>query len=275
MSISRSSLRSRLRVGPQALLLSLAACASASRTDITPLREEVSALRQAHDADRKRIEALELQAGLQQAEIQKLRGGSPLSSDRPDSLPIVRLQPHAAHDLPSLPTETTVREPTLETLAELQKVQMLSGPDDGEPTGAKEEADTMFNTAFEKLKTGELVGAASMFHSFAQKFPNHPAADNAMLDEGIAYYGLRRYQDALDIFAALSKRYPAGDAVPEALWRSGDCHLKLNQPAKAEAVYTSLIQRYPSSPEAAKATAQIAALESKSSHVASTEGGSP
>jgi TolA-binding protein len=265
----------RPRAGASALLLCSVGCVGVTSAEITPLKEEVSALRQAHEADRKRIEALEVETGLQQAEIAKLRGGGSLANDRPDSLPIVHLQPRSAHDLPAVPTATPLREPSPEALLELQKAAASGSGDEGEPVAGKEEADTMFSAAFEKLKTGELVGAAGMFHTFAQKFPHHPAADNAMLDEGIADYGLRRYQDALDIFDLLAKRYPAGDAVPEALWRSGDCHLKLNQPNRAQAVYETLIKRYPASPEATKAIAQIAALEKQSSHVASTEGGSP
>ena len=273
MSIFPGSALARPRAGTTAFLVGLAGCVGTSTAEITPLREEVAALRQAHEADRKRIEALEVEAGLQQVEIQKLRGDA-VVGDRPEGLPIVHLEPRSPRDLPALPTVTRVREPPPETLAQLQRAA-ASGDDEQDLGGGKEEADSMFSTAFEKLKTGELVGAAGMFHTFVQKFPRHPAADNAMLDEGIAYYGLRRYQDALDIFDQLSRRYPAGDAVPEALWRSGDCHLKLNHAAKAQAIYEQLIKRYPASPEAAKATLQIASIEKQGSHVASTEGASP
>ena len=251
------------------LIAACAACAGASRADLTPLREEVAALRQAHEADRKRIEALELQASLQQAELIRVRGGA--VSDRAEGLPVVRLQPHAMRDLPSLSTATPVREPPPDKLAELQQ-----GPpiELAEASPGREEADALFSGAFGKLKTGELVGAAAMFHSFAQRFPHHPAADNAMLDEGIADYGLRRFQDALDVFGQLSRRYPAGDAVPEALWRSADCYLKLDEMAKAQETYEAIVKRFPGSPEAAKATAKLAGLDTGSSHVASTEGGS-
>ena len=81
--------------------------------------------------------------------------------------------------------------------------------------GSGEEADNLFQAAFEKLKTGELVGAAGLFHDFARRFPHHPSADNAMLDEGIAYYGLHRFEDAIKVFNALAEQYPAGDAVRE------------------------------------------------------------
>jgi tol-pal system protein YbgF len=153
---------------------------------------------------------------------------------------------------------------------------------DGErAAGGSEDADHLFDAAFEKLKTGELVGAAAMFRDFAHRFPHHPAADNALLDEGIAYYGLRRYQEALDVFDGLAKRYPAGDAVPEALWRAGDCEIKLGEVSRAQSTYRALMKTYPESPEATKAAVQLAALESKAGdkplskpeNLAKTEGG--
>ncbi len=259
------------RVLGRLLLLSAASCAAGAASDLTPLREEVAALRQAHDADRKRIEALEIQTGLQQSEILKLRGLAP-GEDRAAQLPVIHLQPRAAKALPALSTETPVREPPPEMVAELKRTPEI---DEGGASGGGVDADGMFNSAFEKLKTGELVAAAGLFQTFSQKYPRHPAADNALLDEGIAYYGLHRYEEALAVFEQLAKRYPAGDAVPEGLWRSADCYRKLGQAAKAQAAYTSLIKRYPASPEAAKASEQLAATESKSSDVAATEGASP
>jgi TolA-binding protein len=267
---------SRPRVAFALLPCLVAGCATTRASELVPLHEEVAALRQAHEADRKRIDSLEIQVGLQQAELLRLRGGGVIADGKSDhgALPIVHLQPHAAKDLPAIPTLTNVREPPPEVVAELQKpVSLEEG--EGSSLGGTDEADGIFKSAFEKLKTGELVGAAGMFHTFALRFPHHPAADNAMLDEGIAYYGLRRYGDALEVFEQLAKRYPAGDAVSEGLYRAADCHLKLGDPAKAKQAYQALVKRYPDSPEAQKATSQLAALDNKDSHVASTEGGSP
>jgi TolA-binding protein len=274
---------------PALLWLVLAGCVSTSQGEIAPLREEVSALREAHQVDRKRLEALEAQVDAQQLELRRLRGEAPEEgTTQPggsSSLPIVHLQPQPLRGAPVLPTEVQVREPSAELVAELSRAS--SRASDGErieggSAGSKEEADRLFDSAFEKLKTGELVGAAGMFRDFAHRFPHHPAADNALLDEGIAYYGLRRYQEALEVFDGLAKRYPAGDAVPEALWRAGDCELKLGEPARAQSVYRSLVKSFPGSPEATKAAAQLAALESKDAekqtakpqNLAKTEGGS-
>lgn len=278
-------LRRTLRLG----WLCLAGCTGAAQSQNTPLREELAALRQSRDADRKRIDALEVQVGTQQIELRRLRAdpaSQPFSASAPvglgdgsENLPIVHLQPHSPRDLPAVPTEVAVREPSPEVVAELAKPQLFSDANlssvPGDSLSASEEADSMFKIAFEKLKTGELVGAAGLFHAFAQRFPHHPAADNAMLDEGIADYGLRRYQDALEVLEQLAKRYPAGDAVAEALWRAGDCQLKLQQPTEARVTYQLLMKRFPGSAEATKAAAQLSAIDNQDSHVAATEGVSP
>jgi TolA-binding protein len=272
---------------PALCWLFLAGCVSTSQSEIAPLREEVSALREAHQIDRKRLEALEVQVDAQQLELRRLRGEAPAEETfQPSgsaSLPVVHLQPHSPGAVPILPTEVRVREPSAEVVAELDHASSRDTERvEGGPAGSKEEADRLFDAAFEKLKTGELVGAAGMFRDFSRRFPHHPAADNALLDEGIAYYGLRRYQEALDVFDGLGKRYPAGDAVPEALWRAGDCEIKLGEVARAQSIYRSLMKSFPGSPEATKATAQLAALESKDAeqqvarpeNLAKTEGGS-
>jgi TolA-binding protein len=268
--------------------LFLAGCVSTSQSELAPLHEEVSALREARQVDRKRLEALEAQVDAQQMELRLLRGEAPVDGSIPpsgsSSLPIVHLEPHSLGAAPALPTEVRVREPSPEVVAELEHASSrVTDPERVESgSGSKEEADRLFDAAFEKLKTGELVGAAGMFRDFARRFPHHPAADNALLDEGIAYYGLRRYQEALDVFEGLAKRYPAGDAVPEALWRAGDCEIKLGEVARAQSVYRSLMKGFPGSPEATKAAAQLAALDSKDAekqtgkpeNLAKTEGGS-
>ncbi len=278
-----------LRLSRPALCwLLLAGCVSTSESEIAPLREEVSALREAHQVDRKRLEALEVLVDTQQLQLKRIRGEAPeeeaVQPAGSSSLPVIHLQPHS-RAAPLLPTDVPVREPSADLVAELEHASSRAADSERVETGlggSKEEADRVFDAAFEKLKTGELVGAAGMFRDFAHRFPHHPAADNALLDEGIAYYGLRRYQEALDVFGGLAKRYPAGDAVPEALWRAGDCEIKLGDVARAQSAYRSLMKSFPGSPEATKAAAQLATLESrdaeqqvaKPENLAKTEGGS-
>jgi TolA-binding protein len=250
-------------------LLALAAgCVSTSEGEIAPLREEVSALRQAHDSDRKRLEALEVQVDAQQMELRHLRGDTPDERGSGDpasaaALPVVRLQPQGSRTAPALPTEVKVHEPPVEVVAELERAHARATDDSTGSAGSKEEADRLFDVAFEKLKTGELVGAASLFRDFARRYPHHPAADNALLDEGIAFYGLRQYQQALEVFEALTKRYPAGDAITEARLRAGDCQIKLGDLAAAQATLHGIVTIYPGSPEATKAAAQLSAIENK------------
>ncbi|MHB1845151.1 MAG: tetratricopeptide repeat protein [Deltaproteobacteria bacterium] len=226
------------------------------------LRDEVASLRRERMADRKRLEALENQFDAQQAELSRLRGMPQSSAELvPSDLEVVHLRApkasRSARMMPRLPTDVPVREPSADDLAALE--QAVPSP------GASASADSpdvlpdaLYDGAFEKLKTGDLLGAASDFEAFAQRFPKNPAADNALLDQGIALYGLHRYDDALRAFSRIESRYPAGDALPEALWRSADCDEKLGRPADAKRLYAHLTKDFPDSPEGRRAKDRLA-----------------
>jgi TolA-binding protein len=244
-------------------LLCIASCATAgaSAADVEALREEVAALRRDNSRDEKRIEALENQIDIQEADLKKLRPRSGTASlDMPPDLKTVHLgspTARAVHSLPPLPTEVTVREPGRDALANLDTVS-LTTPVHASGRGDPSDPDVLFSAAFEKLKTGDLVGAANEFQLFAQRFPHHTAADNALLDQGIALYGLRRYPEALQVLARIERNYPAGDTVPEALWRSADCQDRLAHPKEARSLLEHLSQKFPNSPEGQRAHARLA-----------------
>jgi TolA-binding protein len=240
----------------------VASCASTGATaaDVAALREEVAALRRDNARDEKRIEALENQIDIQETDLRRLRPGIATSSQ--DQLPTLRLHvasptARAVRSLPQLPTDVSVREPNREALATLENVSSALPPREA-ARGDQTDPDALFNLAFEKLKTGDLLGAAGDFQLFVQRFPHHTAADNALLDEGIALYGLRRYSDALGVLARIERSYPAGDAVPEALWRSADCQDHMAHPKEARVLLVHLSEKFPNSPEGLKARARLA-----------------
>ncbi len=251
----------------------LAGCATGavSGQDVAALREEVAALRRERTADQKRLEALENQFDAQQAQLARLRAGPPetrAAGAVPADLQVIHLEPRRpARRPPPLPTDVPVREPSPEDLAALE--QAASPADESGSGGPKD----LFDGAFEKLKTGDLVGAAADFDSFAQRFPKNPVADNALLDEGIAYYGLHRYEDALRAFSRIEPRYPAGDAVPEALWRAADCDGKLGRSVDAKRTYAHLSKDFPESPEGRRAKERLARPSEAS--LANDEGAQP
>ena len=96
-------------VGFIAGAVSLGGCATAA-PDVSSLREEVAALRQAHERDSKRLETLEVQVEAERAELRRLRGGTPeplaARSETPD---LPGGAGSARKQLPPLPTDIAVR----------------------------------------------------------------------------------------------------------------------------------------------------------------------
>jgi len=265
MSRHRSIDPSETSLSPIVLLalISVSACATASGSaETSALRDEVSILRQTHEADQKRIQTLE-------TEIETLRSEDRTASGKdgemPADLQVIHLSKPGSTP-PPLATAVTVREPSAEEIAQIAaQPPMETG--DVPRSGSPEEADALFTAAFEKLKTGELVRATSQFQEYARRFPHNPNADNALLNAGIAQYGLRQYQEALVTFRSLIKRYPAGDAIPEAMYREANCADKLGHRQEARTLLQQLKDSYPRTAEAARADRRLGEL-------ATNEGGS-
>jgi tol-pal system protein YbgF len=240
-----------------ALCIVTSACATNSASgEVSALRAELKTMQQAHLDDQKKIETLQNEVDVLSAEAKAAQAPTELPSD----LQVVHLsQPNKAP--PPLATAVSVHEPTNEEIVALATSRAATSSErSAGSSSSPEEADALFSSAFEKVKTGELVRAASEFQEFARRYPHHPAADNALLDEAIAFYGLRRYQDALGALHTLIKRYPAGDAVPEALYREAECSEKLGHPDQARKVLSQLKESYPQSPEAARADRRLEEL---------------
>jgi tol-pal system protein YbgF len=243
-----------------ALCIVASACATNSASgEVSTLRSELKTMQQVHLEDQKKIETLQNEVDMLSAETKAAQAPTELPSD----LQVVHLSQPNRSQPPPLATAVSVHEPTNEEIVALATSRAATSSDLARSAGSSsspEEADALFSSAFEKLKTGELVRAASEFQEFARRYPHHPAADNALLDEAIAFYGLRRYQDALGALHTLIKRYPAGDAVPEALYREAECAERLGHPDQARKILSQLKDSYPQSPEAERAGRRLEEL---------------
>ena len=237
------------------------ACATASGSaEVATLRAELKAAQQTHLDDQKKIESLQAEVDTLGTEV-KSQGHSD-ATDLPSDLQVVHLPGPNRAQPPALATAVPIHEPTTDEIALISATHAAEPAESshGGSGGSLEEADALFSSAFEKLKTGELVRAASEFQEFARRYPHHPAADNALLDEGIAFYGLRRYADASTAFRTLIKRYPAGDAVPEAMFREAECAERLGHRDQARTLFGHLKDAYPQSAEAARAGRRLEEL---------------
>ena len=268
-------------------MLGIPGCATsgASASDVAALKEEVATLRRERQVDEKRLQVLENQFDAEQAELSTC---APRASWTTCPRRCAWFTcPPAAKISPALPTVVKVREPDEADLAQLDEMVGRGFPTAADSSNGSSGGgpDTLFDAAFEKLKTGDLLGAATDFQSFADRFPKNTAADNALLDEGIAMYGQHHYAEALKVLGRIEARYPAGDAVPEAIRRAADCEEKLGHAADARKRLVHLSKDFAGSPEGSgprapadpRARAGAAApAETSSKPVAdSHEGGSP
>jgi tol-pal system protein YbgF len=243
-----------------ALWVVAGACATNSASgEVSALRAELKTMQQVHLEDQKKIESLQSEVDVLSSEAK----ASQTATELPSDLQVVHLSQPNRSPPPPLATAVSIHEPTNEEIVALETSRSATPTElsrGGGSSSSPEEADELFSSAFEKLKTGELVRAASEFHEFARRYPHHPAADNALLDEAIAFYGLRRYSDAMSALHTLTKRYPAGDAVPEALFREAECAERLGHPDQARQILSQLKESYPQSPEAVRADRRLEEL---------------
>jgi TolA-binding protein len=187
------------------------------------------------------------------------------------SLQTVRLEPQApakgrrlrrnpVDRAPRLPTATDLKEPEEGELRRLEESEPRASRRSEDPGRNAAQADQAFARAVQKLNDGDRAGAGRDLLSFAARYPQHAAADNA-----IELAGLAKAQDgdcaaALALFDRVVAEYPAGDAVPAARLEAGRCLLRLGRADEAKATLAAVEKDYPDVPEASQARAVLNGL---------------
>ena len=111
----------------------------------------------------------------------------------------------------------------------------------------------MYNNALSSYKNADYDKAVSEFNSFADKFPDHELADNALYWAGECYYARKNYSAAIISFKKVVTRYPEGSKIPDAFLKTGYSYLAMDDKENARIFLKKVIKNFPFSPAGSKA----------------------
>ena len=85
-------------------------------------------------------------------------------------------------------------------------------------------------------KAGNKSGAANIYMSISNKYPQSDVADKAWFEAAAVYESDSAYEEAAKTFAMLTRKFPKSSLVPKAFGRASEDYVKANQYEKAAAV---------------------------------------
>jgi tol-pal system protein YbgF len=129
------------------------------------------------------------------------------------------------------------------------------------PAAASTGENADYQAAYQRLiKQGDAAGAAQLFQSFLQRYPDSALAPNAWYWLGESYYINREFALALKSFELLGQRYEASGKTPDAALKAAYCQIELGQTAKGRQQLEQVIARYPNHPVAELARSRLRGL---------------
>ncbi|MFQ5585294.1 MAG: tol-pal system protein YbgF [Thermodesulfobacteriota bacterium] len=127
-------------------------------------------------------------------------------------------------------------------------------------TTGGDEAEDIYHRAQDLFWAGKLNDAADVFQRFANEYPQHHLADNALYWIGEVYYSQQKYRRALEEFQGLISHYPKGNKAPDALLKIAYSYIELDDENGAEEALMRLVNAYPGSEPVKKARVKIKEL---------------
>lgn len=101
-------------------------------------------------------------------------------------------------------------------------------------------ANNLYNQAFQYVKDGKYKLARSSFQDFIQKFKNNPLVGNAYYWMGETYYAEKNYEKAAVNFINSYKKFPEGTKAVNSLYKLGNSLRKLGKNKDACNAYLKL-----------------------------------
>ncbi|WIG96627.1 tetratricopeptide repeat protein [Myxococcus sp. SDU36] len=261
-------------------LCALGACATtaSSEAEVSALRSELRTLRASQERLVERVARLEAHDAVSRAGASserptprpipvKVEASAEASLGATPELAVVKLKPR--HEpAPKLPTAVAVLEPDDEQMEMFISPAPEEGPAatmvaSNEDAGAQQDPDVLdaeFDKAVNMLRTGNVEGGVEKLRRFADEYPRHPRADNALYFSGLGQIGLNEFNGAAQTFERLINTYPAGDAMLDGMLRLAECRMRLNQAADAKVLYTRVVTQFPGTAAATQAEQRLAAI---------------
>ncbi len=107
-------------------------------------------------------------------------------------------------------------------------------------------------------KKGEFARGMEVLRTFLQRYPQHELAVNAQYWIGEAFYGEKKYENAILQFQDVIQKYPGHAKAPAALLKQGLAFHALGDIKNARVILQKVIDSYPKSEEAGKARERLA-----------------
>lgn len=114
--------------------------------------------------------------------------------------------------------------------------------------------DELYQQGLEAIRDkGDYAGGRKLLQQFLQQYPQHHLAVNATYWIGEAWYGEKKYENAILQFQDVVEKYGDQPKVASALLKQGLAFQALNDSGNAKVIWGKLIERFPDTPEAKKA----------------------
>jgi tol-pal system protein YbgF len=126
------------------------------------------------------------------------------------------------------------------------------------PAAAAESPEALYERGLELIqKKGDFAGGRQWLQEFLQRYPKHDLAVNAMYWIGEAWYGEKKYENAILQFQDVIQKYGEHPKVAAALLKQGLAFHALGDQKNARVIMQKLIDSFPLSEEAKKARERL------------------
>jgi len=154
-----------------------------------------------------------------------------------------------------LALKVTALEDRLARLEEQAKAQ----PAAAATASQAETPEALYERGLELIqKKGDFIGARQWLQEFLQRYPKHELAVNAMYWIGEAWYGEKKYENAILQFQDVIQKYGDHPKVAAALLKQGLAFHALGDLKNARIILQKLVDTFPLSEEAKKAKEKLA-----------------
>jgi len=123
------------------------------------------------------------------------------------------------------------------------------------------EQQSLYNAAYEHIKSRKYDQAIEKFQQYLAKYPNGQFSEGANYWLGEIYMLQSKYDKALASFDVVLTKYPKGKKSPDALYKKGLVYLYKKDFKQAKSTLSNVIKKYGKTPAANLAEKQLKNIE--------------